>query len=196
MRHPCTADVSNRKRSEAEVLSELSKCQSSQKECSTNHQDSEQKLNSCTRQNSDFRQMVKDLSSQHTSATNALLQKLATAEADAKVVNQRLLECRSQLSTASSEGAARGVALSQKQKQIDSLQYALTTTNAQMGFIRSQIASRVKHQYKQSRRSPSLNLMLARTQLRLLKCPTPLRSTRQAIPNISKSWTKSTTALH
>jgi predicted nucleic acid-binding Zn-ribbon protein len=54
------------------------------------------------------------------------------------------LESRSQLSTASSEVAARGVALSQKQKQIDSLQDALTTTNAQMGSLRSQIASRVK----------------------------------------------------
>ena len=91
MRHHCTADVSNRKRSEDEVLSELSKCKSSQTECSKNHQDSEQKLNSCTKQNADFRQIVKDLSSQHTSATSALLQKLATAEADAKTFNERLL---------------------------------------------------------------------------------------------------------
>jgi len=140
----CTADVINRKRSEAEVLSQLSKCQSSEKECSTNHKDSEQKLSSCTKQNSEFRQMIKDLSAQHTSATSALLEKLAHAEADAKVFNQRLLECRSQLSTASSEVAARGVALSQKQKQIDSLQDALTTTSAQKESLSSQIASRVK----------------------------------------------------
>ena len=72
------------------------------------------------------------------------VKKLATAEADAKVFNQRLSKCRSQLSTASSEVAARGVALSQKQQQIDSLQDALTTTNAKRESLSSQIASRVK----------------------------------------------------
>jgi len=140
----CNADISNRKRAEARLMSKLSKCRTSQQSCRSDLKQSKESQRSCKKKNSEFRQMIKDLSAQHTGATSALLKRLATAEADAKVYKKRLSKCTSRLSTSSSKISAQGTVINKKQKRIESLKDELAKVNALKRSLSAEIASRVQ----------------------------------------------------
>jgi len=140
----CTADVSNRKRAEAELLSQLSKCKESHESCETLKEELERKSLSCGKENSEFRQMIKELSSQHTSATDSLLKKIAVAEADVHVANERLDTCRGQLAASSSTVEAQGTTIDESKKKINALDDELSRANAKKDFLTAEITSRVK----------------------------------------------------
>jgi len=140
----CTADMGNRRRSEAELMAKLSKCQTSEKSCRGAKEQAQKRLQSCSKKNSEFRQMIKDLSSQHTSATSGLLQKLAAAQADAKVWKSRHSSCIRSLSASSSKISDQGTVIDNKQKQIDVLKNQLAKANALKQSLSAEIAGRVK----------------------------------------------------
>jgi len=140
----CTADVGDRRRSEAELMAKLSKCQTSDKSCQGAKEQAQKRLQSCRQKNSEFRQMIKDLSSQHTSATSGLLKKLAAAQADAKVWKSRHSRCVRSLSASSSKISDQGTVIDNKQKQIDVLKNQLAKANALKQSLSAEIAGRVK----------------------------------------------------